>query len=188
MRHLLTLILGLTTTFQLTYGQTFSDSLKSTLVSQLTANDTLTIYISRRSCFGGGIEKFYLTSSSGHHTLTAFRPISLYELRVKFDTLRLPILPDTLVFSKMNSYSLSDSNMVAWAGLEHLGVKCGIRPRGSGGAIGIYRMKLNGQIVEFSDKCYEVSELRDFAIPEQYFDEWYDLEAEITNPNTTHEK
>ncbi len=175
-RILVMLIIWLITNCGITIGQVYPDSLQRTLVSQLSSNDTLVVYVSYRGCFGGGFEKFWLTSSGGEYELTAFETVGLADVMPTIDTLKYPILPDTLRFVKLNTYHLTDSNMLAWAAFENLGVNCGIRPRGPGGAIGIYRMKLNQEVIEFSNKCRPMGDYRQLAIPEQYEEDLMELD------------
>ncbi len=170
------LVIWLIANCGITVGQIYPDSLQHTLVSKLSSNDTLVVYASYRGCFGGGFEKFWLTSSNGAHKLTAFETIDLADVMPRIDSLKYPILPDTLRFVKLNTYDLTDTNLLAWATFENLGIKCGIKPRGPGGAIGIYRMKLNQEVIEFSNKCRPMGDYRQLAIPEQYEDDLMELD------------
>lgn len=151
-------------------GQIFPDSLKTTFTANLSDKDTIKIYTSRRNCFGGSFEKFYLTKHKGKYILTAFMPIKLYELAQKGIKLQ-NISPDTLVYDKLKSYKLADTNVVAFAKIEFLGTKCGMKPRNAGGAIRTYKIIYMSAEKNFSNMCNPIKDIEDIAIPEKYWDD-----------------
>jgi hypothetical protein len=151
-------------------GQVFPDSLKNTFVAQLKNRDTLTIYVSRENCFYFGFQKFQLTKQDKQYNLLSFIPIPAYSLHLN-RTQCQSVFIDTLKFKVLNTYSLADSNVIAFAQIEMLGLKCGIKPRGPGGAIGIYKMILNNKEKQFSNMCYNMKDLEKIAIPEKFYED-----------------
>ncbi len=193
MRHFTTifiLILGLS---NFANGQVFPDSLKDSWIAQLKKKDILTIYISRQNCFSAGFEKFQLTKKNKTYRLTAFIPISAYELKLKRFQLN-SILPDTLPFKLLNTYILTDTNVIAFAQIEIIGQKCGQQTikSGAGTAIGNYKMILKGQAKKFSNNCFikqdksltiiwnermwVIQDIEEFAFPEKYYTDWDEQE------------
>lgn len=153
-------------------GQIFPDSLKTTFISKIKTKDTITIYISRENCFRASFEKFKLTNQDNNYKLIAYCPIPLHN-RLQLNNNSL----DTINFKLLNTYNLSDSNIIAFAQIEKLGQRCGNQSRGSGEAIGIYKLKFKKRIKEFSNKCFSIKDLEKIAFPETYYEECDNMES-----------
>ncbi len=92
----------------------------------------------------------------------------LLHSRTQFNT----VLPDTLGIKKLNTYMLTDTNVIAFANIEMLGKKCSMKkPHMGGGAVGVYKMILKNKKKEFLNICKPIKELEDLAIPEKYYDD-----------------
>jgi hypothetical protein len=152
------------------HGQVFPDSLKNTFIAQLTDNDTIKIFTTTRSCFGGGYEKFIVTKHKGKYKMTAFMPIRLFEIRQK-GLHEKNILPDTLNFKKLNSYKLADTTVIAFSKFEYYGIQCGVRPRTGGAAYRGYTLYFKNDKKVFSNMCRPVNDIEEVVIPEQYWDD-----------------
>jgi hypothetical protein len=160
------------------------DSLQNTFIAKLSEGDTLTMYISRRNCFGGRHEKLLLTKSKDAYKLIAYRYLSAYEVhQLQLDETPLEKLP----FRFLKTYTLSTENVVALTALEHYGTRCGMQQRKAGGAIGNYQLKINNREKSFSNTCsvledrkalmlygteiFEVDDLEELAFPATYEDD-----------------
>jgi hypothetical protein len=159
------------------HAQVFPDSLKRTFIAGMGKKDTLVLYISRRSCFGGGFEKYAITRNRSGYCLTTWKRISLHELYergVKF----YQVIPDTLPFEPFKAYTLPDSCALAFARLEFFGKKCGMTPRRPGSAFAVYKMILGKRKKTFSNMCFQMGDIEDIAIPEGVRDDLEDVEEQ----------
>lgn len=180
---ILTIILSLC---KLASGQVFPDSLKGTWISKLKNKESITIYTCWETCFTAGYEKFQLTKKGEQYVLTAFIPISAYDLKLKRRQLD-SIQAETLNFKKLNSYVLTDTNIIALSLIEFHGTKCGVQSRKAGQAIKKYKFLLNNDKKSFTNNCYittdkneiilfderisDIGDIEELAYPEKYYDD-----------------
>lgn len=151
-KYILLLFIFTFALYTLVNGQIFPDTLKTTFIANLKLKDSLEIYITRENCFSAGYEKFILKKKFENYYLTAFIPIYAFDIKVNRAQLNT-VLPDTLHFKLLNTYELTDTNIVALSQIEMLGEKCGQHNRGAGQAIGNYKIIYNGKIKKFSNTC-----------------------------------
>jgi hypothetical protein len=142
-------------------------------IYKLTTKNKLTVYERHVSCFGIFYRKYVIQKKKDKYILQTFKRIHGRNFPFPQDSFSVDHIFTRIKFTKFKKYTLSDTNVVAFAKFEALGKRDGYKNRTAGDAWGNFFIYLDEKEIEhFTDNTSEeIDEFGEAAIPSKYRDD-----------------
>ena len=154
---------------------TTNDSIdyQKSVIYNLTPKNKLTIYEWHVSCRGVFYRKYVIQKKNNKYILQTFKRLHGRNFPLPKDSFSVDHIFTRIKFSKFKKYTLSDTNVVAFAKFETLGKRDGFKRRSAGDSWGEFFFYLGDkEIAHFTDNTSDqIDEFEEAAIPEKYWDD-----------------
>jgi hypothetical protein len=146
---------------------------KQATIYKLTTKNKLTVYERHVSCRGIFYRKYVIQKQNDKYILQTFKRLHGRNFPLPKDSFSVDHIFTRIKFTKFKKYTLSDTNVVAFAKFEILGKRDGYKDRAAGDSWGNFFIYLDDKEVEhFTDNTSEeIDEFGEAAIPTKYWDD-----------------